>query len=95
MAPATDFFRSPEALRGVVASVAVWASESDEIMRPDGARLLVNALREVVPVEFRVVAGAGHFVFMDDPPPHVTGGAMPEELRREVVSFATGPRGTP
>ena len=94
MAPATDFFKASGALRGVTASLAVWAGGKDDITPPGTARLLTTALHGVVPIELHVIAGAGHFSFMNDPPPHATKPltdrtSFLEQLAQDIGSFAT------
>ena len=72
MAPATDFFRTPGALQGVAASIVAWTGARDEITPPGTAQLLEAALRGIAPVEVRIATDAGHFSFMNAPPPHAT-----------------------
>ncbi len=66
LAPATDFFRAPGALDRVRTPILAWAATDDRITPPSQAELLkiVQA-----PVEIRLAEGAGHFSFMDEPPP--------------------------
>jgi fermentation-respiration switch protein FrsA (DUF1100 family) len=94
MAPATDFFRVPGALEGITASVAAWAGTRDEITPPRMVQMLENALYGIAPVEVRIVADAGHFSFMNMPPPHAAQtlphrDAVLECLAEEVAGFIT------
>ena len=72
MAPATDFFRAPDALNGTHASIAIWAGTRDEITPAETAQFLGTALEGIAPVIVHAVPGAGHFSFMNAPPPHAT-----------------------
>lgn len=72
LTPATDFFRVPGALDGVQASVLAWGGSRDDITPPQTTQWLGEALARVTPAEVRIVADAGHFSFMNAPPPHVT-----------------------
>lgn len=72
LAPATGFFRAPGALDGVDSSLLVLAGSVDTVTPPAQAELLKLALGARVPVDLRVLAGAGHFSFMHVLPPHVT-----------------------
>jgi pimeloyl-ACP methyl ester carboxylesterase len=69
LAPATDFFRAPGALDRVRAPLVVWAGTDDRITPPAQAEFLQAALASRTPVELRIAQGAGHFSFMDEPPP--------------------------
>jgi fermentation-respiration switch protein FrsA (DUF1100 family) len=94
MAPATDFFRVPGALEGITASAAAWAGTRDEITPPRMVQMLENALYGIAPVEVRIVADAGHFSFMNMPPPHAAQtlphrDAILERLAEEVAGFIT------
>lgn len=70
MAPATGFFQAPGALDAVRVPLLVWAGEQDTVTPPAQAELLKRVLGERV--DLRVAAGAGHFSFMNVPPPHAT-----------------------
>jgi pimeloyl-ACP methyl ester carboxylesterase len=72
LAPATDFFRPPGALEGVRMPILAWAGTKDEITPPAQAEFLNDAMGAAAPVEVRIVEGAGHFSFMNDPPPRTT-----------------------
>ena len=70
-APATDFFRAPGALDGVRVPILAWAGTKDTITPPAQTEFLKEALQGRVAVEVRVEDGAGHFSFMNVPPPNV------------------------
>jgi pimeloyl-ACP methyl ester carboxylesterase len=94
LAPATDFFRAPDALDGVRVPILAWAGTKDEMTPPAQAEFLKDALGASVPVEVRIVDGAGHFSFMNDPPPRTTD-ALPNrdaflaDLAGTVCRFVT------
>lgn len=95
MAPATGFFKAPGALDAVRAPILAWAGERDAITPLAQAEFLERALAGRVPVEVRVIAGAGHFSFMNTPPPHTTEPLADREafladLASEVGRFVTG-----
>ena len=72
LAPATDFFRVPGALDGVRLPILAWAGTKDEITPPAQAEFLNDAIKAPAPVEVHIVEGAGHFTFMNHPPPQTT-----------------------
>lgn len=72
LAPATDFFRAPGALDAVRTPILAWAATEDAITPPAQAEFLERALGARVPVEVRIAEGAGHFSFMNAPPPQST-----------------------
>ena len=72
LAPATDFFRVPGALDGVRLRILAWAGTKDEITPPAQAEFLHDVIEAPTPVEVRIVEGAGHFTFMNHPPPQAT-----------------------
>ncbi|WP_110182904.1 hypothetical protein [Nocardioides solisilvae] len=95
LTPATGFFRAPGALDRVSVPALVWAAAEDDVTPADGVTRLAEALRAHVPVELRVADGAGHFAFMDDPPPGVTDRTpdrqpVLDELVEVVVEIADG-----
>lgn len=69
MAPATGFFQAPGALDAVRVPILAWAGTKDAITPPAQAELLRDVLGHRSSVELRVVEGAGHFSFMNVPPP--------------------------
>jgi pimeloyl-ACP methyl ester carboxylesterase len=94
LAPATGFFQVPGALDAVSTPILAWAGTQDVVTPPAQARALERALGTRVPVEVRIVDGAGHFSFMNVPPPQTTE-PLPDrdtflaELVAEVCRFVT------
>ncbi|MEZ4400891.1 MAG: alpha/beta hydrolase [Kofleriaceae bacterium] len=92
-APATGYFQAPGALAAVRARVVAWAGTRDTMTPPAQARYLAAALGPTA--EVRIIDGAGHFSFMDVPPPHSVE-PLPDravvlaELARATVSFVVG-----
>jgi pimeloyl-ACP methyl ester carboxylesterase len=93
-APAVGWFAAPGALDAVTATMLVYAGDNDTITPVEQIMLVKNA---AAPVDLRVVPGAGHFSFMDTPPP---GTAETEgfdraqfltELAQATAEFATAP----
>ncbi len=72
LAPPTDFFRRPGSLASLKVPVQVWVGDRDTITPPAQATFLREAIDGAIPVDIRVVEGAGHFTFMNKLPPHVT-----------------------
>ena len=64
------FFQAPGALEAVRVPLQVWAGSEDTITLASQAQWLAEALRVRLPVDLRIAGGAGHFSFMDMPPPH-------------------------
>jgi alpha-beta hydrolase superfamily lysophospholipase len=92
LAPATDFFQAPGALDAVRATILAWAGTRDTITPPRQAELLKAALG--ARVELRVVDGAGHFSFMNTPPPQTSEpladrDAVLASLAADVCGFVT------
>lgn len=71
LASPTDFFRRSSSLGSLKVPVQVWVGDRDAITPPAQAAYLREAIDGVVPVDIRVVEGAGHFSFMNELPPHV------------------------
>ena len=95
LAPATDFFSVPGALQAVTSSIAVWAGTRDEITPIAAIGALKTALPSITPVAIRTITGAGHFSFMNTPPPHIAEpllqrDAVLECLAEELSSFLVG-----
>jgi fermentation-respiration switch protein FrsA (DUF1100 family) len=95
LTPATDFFRAPGALAAVRTPILAWAATSDAMTPPRHVELLQSAIDPSVRVEVRVAAGAGHFSFMNTPPPNTVEplpdrDAFLSELTRELCRFAMG-----
>ncbi len=96
LAPATGFFRAPGALDRVRLPLLVWAGEADRVTPPGQVGILREALGEQV--EARVTRDAGHFSFMDVPPPlvpepHPDRAAFLLEVARTVRGFVVDRRG--
>jgi pimeloyl-ACP methyl ester carboxylesterase len=72
LAPAIDFFRAPGALDGVRLPILAWAGTKDEITPPAQTEFLNDVMEASAPVEMHIVEGAGHFTFMNNPPPQMT-----------------------
>jgi pimeloyl-ACP methyl ester carboxylesterase len=94
MAPATGFFRAPAALDAVRTPILAWAGTNDTITPPAQAQLLADVIGPRVPVTLRVAEGAGHFSFMDNPPPQTTEpladrDAFLSDVRADVIRFVT------
>lgn len=95
LAPPTGFFRAPGALDAVRIPVLAWVGSEDAITPPAQTEWLAHALREWQPVEVRVTAGAGHFSFMDQPPPQTVEPladkqAFLREVSQELCRFVAG-----
>ncbi|WP_410626945.1 alpha/beta hydrolase family protein [Amycolatopsis sp. cmx-8-4] len=65
-APAAGWFAAPGALDAVKAPTLVYAGELDTVTPVEQAVNLKNASAQV---DLRIVPGAGHFSFMNTPPP--------------------------
>lgn len=89
MAPATDFFHGEGALADVRTPMLAWAGTADPITPPRHVERLRDA---TAPIDVRIVEGAGHFSFMDTPPPD-TSDPLPDRdaflarLRSELCEF--------
>lgn len=86
-APATGFFQAPKALDAVSTPILAWVGTNDTITPPGQAEFLNRALGARLPVEVRVVQNAGHFSFMNTPPPET---AEPLPNRDEFLSNLAG-----
>jgi len=92
MTPATDFFQVPGALDAIHVPILALAGSKDVITPPVQAEFLKQAIG--APVEVCLVEGAGHFSFMDDPPPQMTDplgdrDAFLARLAEQVCRFVT------
>jgi pimeloyl-ACP methyl ester carboxylesterase len=92
MAPASDFFRGPDALEAVRVPIRAWVGRKDSITPPAGVEALKSCLAGKTEMDIRVVADAGHFSFMNVPPPHATEtladrDAFLRQLAQEVANF--------
>lgn len=72
LAPPTGFFQAPNALDAVRVSVLAWVGSADSITPPAQTEWLACAMHDWNVVDVRVTEGAGHFSFMDVPPPQTT-----------------------
>jgi len=72
LAPPTGFFQAPGALDAVRVPILAWVGSEDGITPPAQTEWLAHAMRDWQTVDVRLTAGAGHFSFMDLPPPHTT-----------------------
>jgi alpha-beta hydrolase superfamily lysophospholipase len=72
LAPATGYYGAPGALDAVRVPVVAWLGGRDTITPPAQAEVLRAALEPRGLLELRVADGAGHFSFMNRPPPHTT-----------------------
>ncbi len=93
LAPAMDLFHPADALDRVHIPIAAWAGTRDEHTPP--ARL-ARLERTRAPVKLHVCEGAGHFSFMDTPPPNTIEPLADREaflraLSDAVAQFATEP----
>jgi predicted dienelactone hydrolase len=92
LAPAAAFFRGPGALEGVRTPIHAWVGGKDSMTPPDQAQFVQNALAGKAKMEVSLVADAGHFSFMNMPPPHAVEtlpdrDAFLRQLADEVASF--------
>ena len=90
--PATDFFKGPDALEKVHASIQAWAGALDTLTPPAQVEFLKNELPNLGHFELRLVAEAGHFSFMNTLPPNITDSIKDREkflsnLATEVCNF--------
>lgn len=95
LAPPTGFFRAPAALDAVRVPILAWVGSADDITPPAQTEWMASAMHDSVCVEVRVTKGAGHFSFMDLPPPHATEPlpnkhAFLQEHSREICKFVMG-----
>jgi predicted dienelactone hydrolase len=93
LAPATDFFQAPGALDDVRTPILAWVGTKDTITPPSQTEFLKQTLQGRVPVDVRVESGAGHFSFMNVPPPNIEESlanreALLARLANSVLSFA-------
>jgi predicted dienelactone hydrolase len=98
MAPATDFFRAPGALKAVNLPIQVWAASKDVITPPAQAEFLRQALADRIAVDLHMVEGADHFSFMNVRPPQATESlphreAFLAELTAKVTRFVARKEG--
>lgn len=70
LAPPTGFFQAPNALAELRTPIQLWVGSEDDITPPSQSTWFAGQTND--PVDLRIIEGAGHFSFMDQPPPHVT-----------------------
>lgn len=92
MTPPTGFFQAPGALDGVNIPLQVWAGTHDSITPPAQAEFLKSSVEDRIPVDLRVIDGAGHFSFMNTLPPQMVDpcpdrAGLLEELSVEIRRF--------
>lgn len=71
LAPPTGFFRAPGALEAIQLPVLVMCGSDDNITPPTQSEWLAENMPDRRNVEVRIIEGAGHFLYMDLPPPHI------------------------
>ncbi len=84
MAPATGYYRGPDALAGVAGKLLVLAGEKDDVTPAEDIRRDLSGLPSAAACEFVVIAGAGHFSFLSP---------FPEMLRAPDFPPAQDPAG--
>jgi predicted dienelactone hydrolase len=84
MAPATAYYRAPDALAKVSIPLLVLAGEKDDITPADDIRATLKPLPAANSWDFVMVRGAGHFSFLSPFPP---------ELRRPDFPPSQDPEG--
>lgn len=72
LAPPTGFFQAQGALDSVRVPILAWVGSEDHITPPTQTEWLAHAMKKWQAVDVRTTAGAGHFSFMDLPPPQTT-----------------------
>ncbi len=71
LATPTGFFQVPGALDTVKSPITIWVGSEDDITPPSQSEWFIQAMPDSQAVDIHVVAGAGHFSFMDQMPPGV------------------------
>ena len=95
LAPPVGFFGAPQALDAVALPILLRSGGRDRAIPLETQQWLVDELSPRMPVDYAVVAEAGHFTFMDVPPPN-TPEPMPDaeqyrvKMAGEIADFATG-----
>ncbi|MFU7561642.1 alpha/beta hydrolase family protein [Roseiconus sp. JC912] len=69
LAPPIRFFQVPGALDAVTVPILAWVGTEDSITPPAQAEWLAHAMCHRQTIDVRITKGAGHFSFMDQPPP--------------------------
>ncbi len=95
LAPPTGFFQAPGALDAVRVPIFAWVGSEDSITPPAQTEWLAHAMCDRQMVDVRITEGAGHFSFMDQPPPQTTEPlqnklAFLAEYSSEVCKFLVG-----
>ena len=95
LAPPTGYFQAPAALDAVRIPLLAWVGSADSTTPPAQTEWLARAMRDWNTVDVRITEGAGHFSFMDIPPPHATEPvpnkqAFLREYSSEICKFAVG-----
>lgn len=88
LAPALDFFRAPGALSDLNTSVQVWAGSRDSVTPATSVGLLERALGSRC--RTAIIDGAGHFSFMDEPPPHIVDPMEHRDVFLEELAESAG-----
>jgi len=92
LAPAAAFFRGSRALDQVRVPIHAWVGGRDSMTPPPQAQFVKDKLAGKAEMEISVIAEAGHFSFMNVPPPHAVEtlpdrDAFLQQLADEVASF--------
>lgn len=95
LAPPTGFFQAPGALSEVRVPILAWVGSEDAITPPEQTECLAHAIRGTQVVDVRTTHGAGHFSFMDLPPPQTIEPLLNkqvflQEYSGEVCHFLAG-----
>lgn len=95
LAPPTGFFQAPGTLETVRIPLLAWVGSADRITPPAQTEWLAQAMRSWLAVDIRITHGAGHFSFMDQPPPQVVEPlqdkqAFLHEYSSEICRFVHG-----
>lgn len=93
LSPPTGFFLRPGALREVRVPIRIWTGAEDPVTPPDQAWFLKAALAGQAPVDVEIGENAGHFTYMDEPPPmvpepHPDRRAFLSALADDIAAFA-------
>jgi pimeloyl-ACP methyl ester carboxylesterase len=70
--PPTGFFQAPKALEAVQTPMQIWSGTLDTFTPPLQMEILKEGVSTGIPIDSRVVEGAGHFSFMNILPPHIS-----------------------
>jgi alpha-beta hydrolase superfamily lysophospholipase len=94
MTPATGFFQSPGALDALSLPMQVWAGSLDTVTPPEQALLIEQGTKGRATVDLRIKDGAGHFSFMNSPPPNTQEPLSDREqflyeVTNEIIKFVS------